>query len=359
MARNKVHRSVSNWLLIGLVMVLFQVGIGGITRLTDSGLSITEWAVIQGTLPPLSENEWIEAFELYKSAAGQQYMSLHADMTIDGFKVIFFWEYFHRLWARIMGVVFLIPCMVFLWKKLLPSWLIRRLVVVIGLGGLAAVFGWIMVASGLNEDNRTWVSAYKLIIHLLIATSLFGYLFWTWLLSLGREPYGDNGDGIHKLAVICSVLVIVQISFGGLMAGMKAGLIHPYFPVFVNGKAFFAALGNMTDLTVDNLVNYEGSQFVKSWVQLLHRGTAYVLTGSVLLLSYRLFKQGRGKQMSFWLSAIVLVQFLLGVITVMLSIGKIPVNFGAAHQVVALILWITVLKTFFISRKPVLHVNNM
>ena len=126
-------------------MIFFQVVIGGITRLTDSGLSITEWAVIQGTIPPLNEAEWEEAFDMYKEMAKKQYESIHADMTISGFKFIYFWEYLHRLWARLMLMVFLFPFFYYLYKKWLPKWLVKDLGIVIFLASLAAIFGIIMV----------------------------------------------------------------------------------------------------------------------------------------------------------------------------------------------------------------------
>ena len=181
-----MKKVVQVWLLIGVIMVFVQIVVGGITRLTDSGLSITEWAVIQGTIPPLNEAEWTAAFEQYKTAAKKQFESLHANMSLSEFKIIFFWEYIHRLWARLMGLVFLFPFLYFLWKKYLPKWLVKRLGVVIALAALEALMGWIMVKSGLNEDTRTWVSAYKLVAHLSIATILLGYLFWTWAVKLSN-----------------------------------------------------------------------------------------------------------------------------------------------------------------------------
>lgn len=344
--REKVHPWVSRWLFIGLVLVFFQVAIGGITRLTDSGLSITEWEVIQGTLPPLSSQAWEDAFAKYQEAAGQQYMALHPDMTMGEFKVIYFWEYFHRLWARMMGLVFLFPFLYFWRKGWIPRWLMRRLGVVILLASAAAAFGWVMVASGLNNENRTWVSAYKLIIHLLIATSLFGYLFWTWLLSLGKKPLKPIPDGLRRLAWITSGMVLVQIVLGGLMAGMRAGLVHPHFPFFVESGPFFAAVGDFSQLNADNLVNYEPSLFIKSWVQVLHRLGAYVLSGLIIWLVVRLGRMpqpGILERARWWLLAILLVQFTLGVLTVVNSIGSIPIALGAIHQVVALLLWISML----------------
>ncbi|MCB0704470.1 MAG: COX15/CtaA family protein [Saprospiraceae bacterium] len=334
-------RPVRIWLLIGLIMVFFQVIIGGVTRLTDSGLSITEWSVIQGTLPPMNEADWTIAFEMYQSAAKKQFESLHADMTLSEFKVIYFWEYFHRLWARTIGMVFLLPFLFFLWKKWMPKWLVRRLGIVILLASLTATFGWIMVKSGLNDDNRTWVSAYKLIVHLALATTLFGYMCWTWFMS--RQPFSVDSDFVKlkSLTRLFLFVLFVQILFGGLMAGMRAGVIHPYFPLFVQGDRLWGALTNTQGVNVQNFIDYEPSIFLKAWVQVIHRLTAYLLIilGTILFLRIRksmasdLLKKG-----NVLLISMLIIQFLLGVLTVINSFGRIPVNYGVFHQGGALIL---------------------
>jgi heme a synthase len=344
--QNEISKPVRLWLLAGVVMVFFQVVIGGVTRLTDSGLSITEWAVIQGTLPPLDEADWQEAFDKYKVAAKKQFETLHADMTLSEFKVIFFWEYGHRLWARLMGFVFLFPFLWFLWKKQLPGWLLRRLAVVIGLAALAAVFGWIMVASGLNNDNRTWVSAYKLIIHLGIAATLFGYLFWTWLRA--DQPVTVDGQlaELRRLGWLVALTLFVQIIFGGLMAGMRAGLIHPHFPVFVEGRSLWNALTASAPAGSYQIVDYEPYLFVKAIVQLLHRGAAWLLSGLIFFFYFKLKKQKTSNRLRLGgnlLIFMLIVQFLLGIFTVINSVGRIPLIWGVIHQAGALLLLAVVL----------------
>lgn len=338
----QVHKSVRIWLFIGLVMVFFQVVIGGVTRLTDSGLSITEWAVIQGTLPPMNAAEWEEAFDKYKEAAKKQYMTLHADMELPEFKVIYFWEYFHRLWARLMGLVFAVPFFFFfLSKKWLPRWLLQRLGIVILLAAAAATFGWIMVASGLNDDTRTWVSAYKLIIHLGIATSLFGYLLWTWLKAWQPIPSAPGYTGLRRFSWGITTLLFVQILFGGLMAGMRAGLIHPYFPFLVESERLFGLMSEVSTVGLSNFVDYEPSGFVKGLVQIIHRVTAYVLVGLIVWLFLLLRRQTDQRPLQiggFLLIGMVLVQFGLGVLTIINSVGKIPVGYGVLHQAGALVL---------------------
>jgi len=321
-------------------MVFFQVVIGGVTRLTDSGLSITEWAVIQGTLPPLNEAEWQVAFDKYKVAAKKQFETLHADMTVAEFKVIFFWEYAHRLWARMMGFVFLFPFLWFLMKKQLPGWLLRRLGVVIGLAMLAAVFGWIMVASGLNNDDRTWVSAYKLVAHLGIATTLFGYLFWTW--QRAAQPTVADGHlaGLRKLGWWVAAVLFVQIAFGGLMAGMRAGLIHAHFPVFVEWGRFWQVL-TAAPVGAEQVLDYEPQQSIKAVVQLLHRSMAWVLSALVVWLFLRIRRAAASARLRFGgnlLVGVLFLQFLLGVLTIVNCIGRVPMALGAIHQAGALVL---------------------
>lgn len=353
----QIPRVVQTWLYIGLVMVFFQVIIGGVTRLTDSGLSITEWAVIQGTLPPLNQEEWDTAFELYKVAAKKQYETLHADMTLSEFKVIYFWEYFHRLWARLMGFVFLFPFLFFLWKKWIPSWLLRRLGVVIGLAACAAVAGWIMVASGLHDDSRTWVSAYKLITHLGIATTLFGFLYWTCLKASQPKPVDGHLEGLRRFSWGLVLLLVVQILLGGLMAGMRAGLVHPYWPFFVEGQRLWQIL-NPSEVDINSLVDYEPATFVKGLVQVLHRGVAYLLSILILVFFVKARKQKISPLLSkgLWLLiSMLVIQVVLGILTVINSIGRIPIAYGVFHQGAALVLLAALLFVVYQLQKPVIN----
>ena len=171
-ALEKAPRAVRIWILTGLVMVFFQIFIGGVTRLTGSGLSITRWEVVTGAIPPLSQADWEEAFNLYQQTP--QYHKINKGMTLGEFKFIYFWEYFHRLWARLMFFVFVFPFAWFWWRGMLSPLLRRRLWVVVLLAGLEGFFGWIMVASGLTK--RPWVNAYNLTLHLSMGIIIFGYL---------------------------------------------------------------------------------------------------------------------------------------------------------------------------------------
>lgn len=342
MQQPQLSRSIRYWLLTGVILVLFQVVIGGVTRLTDSGLSITEWAVIQGTVPPMNEAQWLEAFDKYRTAAKKQYENLHADMTISEFKVIFFWEYLHRLWARLMGLVFLLPFLYFFFKKMFPRWLIKRLCVVLGLAIVAAVFGWIMVKSGLHNDKRTWVSAYKLVLHLGIATALFGYLFWTWLKAEFPKVSSSNLPALRRLSLAIATVVLIQIAVGGLMAGMRAALIHPHFPVFIEGQRIWQALVTTPNISIEHFVDYEPHLFAKAVVQIAHRTLAWILVVLVLVLAIPLLKSSlpyplrNGARV---LIVLLITQFLFGILTVIHSVGKVPLVYGTLHQAVALLLF--------------------
>ena len=348
----QIRPAIRFWLLAGVVMVFLQVVVGGVTRLTDSGLSITEWEIIQGTLPPLNQAQWQEAFDAYKVAARKQFETLHADMTLQEFKVIYFWEYIHRLWARLMGVVFIVPFLYFWAKKWIPRWLMGRLGVVIFLAAMAATFGWIMVDSGLNDDKRTWVNAYNLIIHLIIATALLGALFWTWLLSLGRPPAQPQGERIRRWGWWLTGLLVLQIALGGLMAGMRAGLIHPHFPFFIQGEAFLNALSMKESANLGNWIDYEPSMAVKAWVQVAHRAAAFLFSALVIVFLVLLRKWNPRPDLSkagIILLAAASLQFLLGALTIINCLGRVPVLYGVLHQAGALLLLCSLLYVVFVA----------
>ncbi len=331
------------WLWIGLIMVLIQVLLGGITRLTDSGLSITEWNLVKGVLPPLTEASWQEAFDKYQTHAEQQYTMLHQDMTLGAFKWIYFWEWFHRLWARSMGLVFVFPLIYFGMKGWIGSALWKRLGWIFFIAALAGIFGWIMVMSGLHNEARTWVSAYKLVIHLSIAGILLGVIYWT-ILGLGASQVRNEGlRSAHKLAVGLLALFVVQFIFGGLMAGMRAGLVFPYFPLWLKPEMTLNALSY--PISKHDLIYYEQAVALKAWVQIIHR----ILPLGIFWLLWRLYKRTRSYAGVFLrvvvISAVVLfLQYLLGVTTVILSKSGIPIWWGVLHQGMGLICLLVILR---------------
>ena len=337
----EVPKAVRTWLLIGVVMVFFQIVIGGITRLTGSGLSITEWAPIMGTIPPLNAQEWEHAFDLYKETP--QFLKINPDMDMGGFKAIFFWEWFHRLWARTMFGIFLIGFFYFLWKKWMPANLRRHLLVIVGLGALEGMFGWIMVASGLKD--RPWVNAYKLTVHLSIGLLIFSYLYWTYLKTIPMKSTVTNKNVDNFSLKLVSILAFVQIMLGGMMSGMKAGLAYPTWPK--QGNSILPEV--LTDLSAWNFTNvdvYDGHAFMPALVQFLHRNTAYAL---IIIVLYIFFKQIKidtlpeFKRGWYLVIGLLFTQVLLGIFTLINCKGQVPVTLGVLHQGCAVLLFAAIL----------------
>ncbi len=336
---DKTRKIVGIWLIIGLVLVVGQVMLGGITRLTDSGLSITEWNVVKGTLPPLSEAEWQISFDKYQAFAKTQFENLHAEMLLSEYKSIFFWEWVHRFWARMMGLVFLFPFLYFLYKKYMPPWLIKRLLIVVGLAAIAATFGIIMVFSGLENENRTWVSAYKLAIHLSIALVLFAYLFKTTLLVLQPKVSDLEFKKFRKYPHRMLGLIFIQIIFGALMAGMRAGAIHTSWPFFAGGNVLFDVLGSNVNLSFLDFINYESNNYIKAIVQVLHRSMAYVLFAATIYIVLKIRKEKISDTLnkaSLIVLGLIFIQFFLGVFTIMNYLDKdFLIPLGTLHQIFA------------------------
>ena len=329
-------RPVKIWLLIGLVMVVGQIVIGGITRLTESGLSITEWEVLSGAIPPLNEADWLVEFRKYQTSP--QYAKIFTDISLADFKFIYFWEWFHRQWARTMGLVFVVGFLVFWRKGYLDPPLMRRLGGVVLLAALAAGFGWIMVASGLID--RPWVNAYKLTIHLALGITLFGYLLWISLQVIQPVRPAFPQVSVKNWLFPLNILLAVQLLLGGVMSGARAALPYPTWPD-MNGYFMPPILQDIGAWTVENLVDYERSMFQPALFQFLHRMTAYALTVMVLYFAYRCFRLplSRGLRRANTLLIILLItQVTLGILTVVNSQGQVPVGYGVAHQFVAIAL---------------------
>lgn len=280
--RRHYPSAVRAWLLAGLVLIFVQVVVGGITRLTGSGLSITKWEIVTGTLPPLNAADWDEAFELYQVTP--QYTKMNEGMSLGDFKFIYFWEYFHRLWARMMGFVFVLPLIYFVAKGWIDRRLGKRLAIVFGAAALTASFGWIMVASGLIE--RPLVNAYKLSMHLGVAFITFGILLWTVLWAFDVRLSAKPALGIRRLVYGLSAVLVVQILLGGMMSGMKAALAYPTWPD-LNGAFIPGVLLDASSWDLDHVIHYDSDPFMSALVQLLHRTAGYVVAGLVGLLLWR------------------------------------------------------------------------
>lgn len=341
----KYASSLKIWLFIGLIMLIVQVFVGGITRLTGSGLSITKWEIITGTLPPASDQAWEEAFDLYK--ATPQYREINEGMEMGSyfesgtFKFIYFWEWVHRLWARTMGFVFLIPFVFFWFGGYFDKMLKRRLIGVFLLAGLAASFGWIMVASGLVE--RPWVNAYKLSLHLSIAFLCYAYLFWTYCRVMMPEvPYINFGSKLRfgTLAKVFTIILCLQIFLGGVMSGMKAGVVYPTWPD-MHGEYIPDVIIQGDSWSMENINNYDRHPFMAAIIQVLHRSVAYVLFFLGIYYVIKVLKakyNDRERYGAIALLLLLLVQVLLGIMTVISCKGSIPVGLGVAHQFFGLML---------------------
>jgi len=347
----RYSKSVQWWLFTGVLMVFFQIIIGGITRLTESGLSITKWEVVEGTLPPVSEAAWIEAFELYKKTP--QYTEINEGMSMSDFKFIYFWEYIHRFWARLMGMVFLLPFLYFVYKKRMDGPLLKRLGVVIVLAGLAATFGWIMVASGLID--RPWVNAYKLSLHLMIALSVYVVLLDTGLFAAAIKPLSFDAKPLRQLFLGFAGLVVLQLFLGGVMSGMKAAVVFPTWPD-IRGEYLPSILLDGSQWNTDNFNLYDQNLFMPALIHFLHRSTAYVLAGIGFVFCYRMYRLGAANEdriavrLSVVTLIVLLLQVILGIITVLMSVGKVPVLWGVLHQAVAIVLLSTLVYSFFTIR---------
>lgn len=345
----QISRAVKIWLITGLVMIFFQIVIGGVTRLTGSGLSITRWEIVTGSLPPLNETDWLSEFELYKQTP--QYQKINQGMSVDEFKFIYFWEYFHRLWARLMFFVFVIPFVWFLWRGMLSRKLLPRMLTVVALAGLEGFFGWAMVASGLIK--RPWVNAYNLTLHLCMALVIFAYLLWTWFLAASPKLPDFTSPRFRRLAWMLFGVTFFQIALGAIMSGSKAGLFFPTWPD-MNGEYFPTVLLDGSHWNLDSFIHYDTNPFMPALIHLLHRNTAYLLTGMVLYFVWKIFQENISpvlRRSGLALIGAVSVQVLLGIFTVINCKAKVPVDLGVAHQAFAVIVLSSVLWICFQLRK--------
>lgn len=330
---NEVKRKkiLGIWFIIGVGMLLGQIAIGGITRLTGSGLSITEWKAILGFLPPLNEAEWNLAFIKYQQFG--QFKLLNTTMTLSSFKWIFFWEWFHRLWARITALAAILPLIYFIYKKIALKEDIIKIVIAIALGAVAGTVGWIMVKSGLKQ-NTVLVNPVNLMSHILVATIIVGYVLRVGLEYLYPKQHAQYGKNRRVLFLFLILLVFIQIGLGALVAGSKAALVCTSFPL-MNGHYF------PDEMNFSLADNYALS--IKLLLQFIHRNLAYFILSYVVLLFF--YTKNVSAQFQFhrtrWLLLIiVLLQATLGILTLIFSQGQIPIVLGVLHQLGAFLLLI-------------------
>lgn len=323
----KDNKKVIYWLLTGCVLIFIMVVVGGITRLTHSGLSITNYKLISGTIPPLNEAEWVEAFELYKQYP--EYQKLNTHYGLEEFKDIFFWEWLHRVIGRFIGLVFFIPFLYFLITKQLSKPTIKKAIILMILGGFQGFLGWYMVKSGLVD--RPDVSHYRLAAHLTTAFITFAYTFWVALdlIFPNRKEFDKKFRNLIRWGM---AILLIQIIYGAFVAGLDAGFIHNHWPFMNEGKLMHETVYIELEPVYKNFI--EG----RSGVQFVHRILAFAVVIVILMIWYKAKRmslttfQNQGVNL---LLAMVGLQFLLGVLTIMWAV---PLWLGIAHQVGAFFL---------------------
>ncbi|WP_348810924.1 COX15/CtaA family protein [Flavobacterium maritimum] len=325
----KENNYVIIWLLSGCLLLFMMVVVGGITRLTNSGLSMTDWHLVTDTFPPLTEAKWSQAFEEYKKFPEYQKINIHNDFTLEDYKFIYFWEWFHRFIGRIIGLAFIVPFVYFLIKKRLSNETIKKCVVLLGMGGFQGFLGWFMVRSGLIDNPD--VSHFRLSLHLTFAFITFAYTLWV-ALDLMYPNKAAVILPLRKLARVALVFLLIQIIYGGFVAGLNAGLIHNHWPLMSDGQLIHDSVFIEQKTLFLNLV--EG----KSGVQFVHRTLAFVVVGLILALFFKSKKHTLSSPQKKGIDALVIIVFLqfgLGVFTLLYSV---PLWLGLAHQVVAFFL---------------------
>jgi len=323
----KDNKKVIYWLLTGCALIFIMVVVGGITRLTHSGLSISNYKLISGTIPPMNEVEWQEAFELYKQFP--EYQKINNRFSLEEFKDIYFWEWIHRVIGRFIGLVFVIPFLYFLLKKQLTKATIKKSLLLLFLGGFQGFLGWYMVKSGLVDQPD--VSHFRLAMHLTTAFITFAFTLWV-ALDLWFPKKKEINKNIRNLIRVGLIVLIVQIIWGAFVAGLDAGWVHNTWPMMSEGQFMHDSVTIEYSPVWKNFV--EG----KSGVQFIHRNLAYVVVAMIALIWWKTRRltlttlQRRGV---FSLLLLVLLQFLLGVLTLLYHV---PVWLGVLHQVVAFFL---------------------
>ncbi len=316
------------WLFVGCFMIFAMVVVGGITRLTGSGLSITEWKVVTGVIPPLNQAEWESEFFKYQQIP--QFQLINSNFTLEDFKFIYFWEYIHRLIGRTIGLVFLYGLFTYYMRGVISKELMPRLLFMFVLGGIQGFLGWYMVSSGLTENVR--VSHIRLAIHLTFAFITFGYIFWVALTQLfpvkNTNTYAYTRYKKYGWTILS--LVLLQIIYGAFVAGTKAGLVYTTWPM-MEGEWVPESMTYMLQKEgLKSLINNMAS------VQFIHRMIAYLIAIAITVLIVKVWKDkqlsSKQKQNAYLLGGLVVVQIILGIYTLL---NSVPVALGVIHQAVA------------------------
>ena len=325
-----------NWLTLTLILIFFMIIVGGLTRLTDSGLSITEWELFKGILPPFNEKTWNEYFDLYKEIP--QFKLINPNMSLEEFKIIFYWEYFHRILGRIIGLVFLVPFIYFFVIKKIKNEYFKPCSLILSLIVLQGIVGWYMVHSGLV--NNVSVSHYRLSLHLFLAFLIISIIFWLILNLKNNSTIIFYNSSLKKTlpTLILIFLIFVQIIFGAFVSGLDAGKIYQTWPLM--GQNYFPddfVTQNFVDIL--NLNNH-------SLVQFYHRNIAYLITFYILLLGALIIYQNK-KDLYYPYSLILIFIFLqisLGIFTL---ISGLNIYLASAHQVCSVFLLFSSINLYY------------
>jgi len=333
MSIQKNERQIATWLFIGVGMIMIQVVLGGITRLTESGLSITEWKPITGAFPPLTDTAWQAEFDKYRNT--DQFRFVHTDFSLRDFKFIFFWEWFHRLWARMMGMVFLIGFIYFLVKRKMNRDMVVPMILLFVLGGLQGAIGWIMVKSGLVPEMY-FVGHVELTTHFMAAMGLLVFTFWFALRLSVKKTFVINDSSTRRYLIALLCLLIIQLAYGGFMAGLKAAQSAPTWPD-INGHW-------LPNLTEQNLQ-----------VQFIHRGLGYlifILNAVLFFRTRHLSQYPMYGKLRLTLAGLIKIQVILGILSLIFATQKNSfVIFGVLHQFNAMLVLLTLFWMMFIVRK--------
>lgn len=337
-------KHVANWLLIGVGMIVIQVLLGGITRLTESGLSITEWKPITGMLPPLNDVTWQAEFDKYKTT--DQFKYVHQDFSLSDFKFIFFWEWFHRAWARLMGIVFVVGFVYFLAKGKFKKQMITPMIILFVLGGLQGAIGWIMVKSGLVPE-KYFVGHVELTTHFIAAMGLLCYTLWFAMGLIIKPQQTVHNASLKSLLHIILVVFIIQLIYGGFMAGIKAAVVAPTWPD-MNGYILPRGLTELQPSIKNTVYN-------PLMIQFIHRAIAYllfILAGWWFFRSKAVTGNTLFNRLRTGFAVLIAVQVILGILTVVnATYTSRLVWLGVSHQFVAMVLLMVLTALLFVVRK--------
>ena len=335
----KINMLFFYWLVISLILVFFIIIVGGLTRLTNSGLSITEWELLKGVLPPLNDKSWLEYFDEYKKIP--QYKLLNSDMDLKEFKVIFYWEYFHRIIARTIGLFFLIPFIYFFFTKKINNAYIKICFFILILIILQGIVGWYMVKSGLVNDIT--VSHYRLATHLSLAIVIICTIFWLLMNIVKKENKTFLKFSYHNLPFIILIVVIfVQIIIGAFVSGLDAGKIYQTWPMM--GSSYIP-----DDLTFNNYKNF--IEFENhSLVQFYHRNLAYLIVLYILILSFYIYKN-KITSLYFLVNFLLFFLFLQAFLGILTLVSGLNIYLASAHQITSVLLIFSALNLYYLRIK--------